>query len=107
MKQISYFYSAENESEINLEIWKVFMNKSETERKIHFDHTGIVFDIQLGEVRKVDLPEQVQMLIDKNGMEALPILVVDDAVYNYGEFSVIDAVEELLDVGVSIQVEED
>ncbi|HHQ0079757.1 TPA: hypothetical protein ACSK3W_003016, partial [Listeria monocytogenes] len=40
-------------------------------------------------------------------MEALPILVVDDAVYNYGEFSVIDAVEELLDVGVSIQVEED
>ncbi|MCT6562897.1 hypothetical protein N4307_15075, partial [Staphylococcus aureus] len=27
--------------------------------------------------------------------------------YNYGEFSVIDAVEELLDVGVSIQVEED
>lgn len=51
--------------------------------------------------------KHVQMLIDKNGMEALPILVVDDAVYNYGEFSVIDAVEELLDVGVSIQVEED
>ncbi|EAA0033426.1 hypothetical protein ITX60_002218 [Listeria monocytogenes] len=107
MKQISYFYSAENESEINLEIWKVFMNKSEAERKIHFDYTGIVFDIKLGEVGKVDLPERVQMLIDKNGMGALPILVVDDAVYNYGEFSVIDAVEELLDVGVSIQVEED
>ncbi|HAB0660561.1 TPA_asm: hypothetical protein GIO54_05935 [Listeria monocytogenes] len=107
MKQISYFYSEENESEINLEIWKVFMNKSEAERKIHFDYTGIVFDIKLGEVGKVDLPERVQMLIDKNGMEALPILVVDYAVYNYGEFSVIDAVEELLDVGVSIQVEED
>lgn len=85
----------------------MFMNQSEAERKIHFDHTGIVFDIQLGEVGKVDLPERVQMLIDKNGMEALPILVVDDAVYNYGEFSVIDAVEELLDVGVSIQVEEE
>ncbi|EAE1348791.1 hypothetical protein Y256_11505 [Listeria monocytogenes] len=95
MKQISYFYSAENESEINLEICKVFMNKSETERKIHFAYTGIVFDIQLEEVGKVDLLERVQMLIDKNGMEALPILVVDDAV------------EELLDVGVSIQVEED
>ncbi|EAG3242195.1 hypothetical protein B6N90_07430 [Listeria monocytogenes] len=107
MKQISYFYSEENESEINLEIWKVFMNKSEAERKIHFDYTGIVFDIKLGEVGKVDLPERVQMLIDKNGMGALPILVVDDAVYNYGEFSVIDVVEELLDVGVSIQVEED
>lgn len=107
MKQISYFYSEENESEINLEIWKVFMNKSEAERKIHFDYTGIVFDIKLGEVGKVDLPERVQMLIDKNGMGALPILVVDDAVYNYGEFSVIDAVKELLDVGVSIQVEED
>ncbi|EAA0416818.1 arsenic metallochaperone ArsD family protein [Listeria monocytogenes] len=107
MKRISYFYSAENESEINLEIWKMFMNQSEAEREIHFDYTGIVFDIQLGEVGKVDLPERIQMLIDKNGMEALPILVVDDAVYNYGEFSVIDAVEELLDVGVSIQVEED
>ncbi|HAO5811705.1 TPA: arsenic metallochaperone ArsD family protein [Listeria monocytogenes] len=107
MKQISYFYSAEKESEINLEIWKVFMNKSEAERKLHLDYTGIVFDIQLGEVGKVDLPERVQMLIDKNGMEALPILVVNGAVYNYGEFSVIDAVEELLDVGVSIQVEED
>lgn len=71
------------------------MNKSETERKIHFAYTGIVFDIQLEEVGKVDLLERVQMLIDKNGMEALPILVVDDAV------------EELLDVGVSIQVEED
>lgn len=47
MKQISYFYSEENESEINLEIWKVFMNKSEAERKIHFDYTGIVFDIKL------------------------------------------------------------
>lgn len=52
MKQISYFYSEENESEINLEIWKVFMNKSEAERKIHFDYTGIVFDIKLGEVGK-------------------------------------------------------
>ncbi|TYU19021.1 hypothetical protein FZW76_08885 [Listeria monocytogenes] len=107
MKQISYFYSAENESEINLEIWKMFMNQSENERKIHLDFTGIVFDIQLGEVGKVDLPERVQMLIDKNGMKALPILVVNGAVYNYGEFSVIDAVEELLDVGVSIQVGED
>lgn len=42
MKQISYFYSEENESEINLEIWKVFMNKSEAERKIHFDYTCIM-----------------------------------------------------------------
>ncbi|MBC2268096.1 hypothetical protein HCB38_09735 [Listeria sp. FSL L7-0083] len=107
MKRISYFYSAEIESEINLEIWKVFMNQSEAERKIHFDYTGIVFDIQLGEVGKVDLPEPVQALIDKNGMEVLPILVVNEAVYNYGEFSVIDTVEELLDVGLSIQVEED
>ncbi|MBC2261097.1 hypothetical protein HCB45_05750 [Listeria sp. FSL L7-0091] len=107
MKRISYFYSAEIESEINLEIWKVFMNQSEAERKIHFDYTGIVFDIQLGEVGKVDMPESVQALIDKNGMEVLPILVVNEAVYNYGEFSVIDTVEELLDVGLSIQVEED
>lgn len=107
MKQISYFYSAENESAINLEIWKMFMNKSETERKIHFAYTGIVFDVQLEEVGKVDLPKRVQMLIDENGMEVLPIFVVNEAVYNYGDFSVIDAVEELLDVGVSIQVEED
>ncbi|MBC1375819.1 hypothetical protein [Listeria farberi] len=107
MKRISYFYSAEIESEINLEIWKVFMNQSEAERKIHFDYTGIVFDIQLGEVGKVDMPESVQALINKNGMEVLPILVVNEAVYNYGEFSVIDTVEELLDVGLSIQVEED
>lgn len=42
------------------------------------------------------------MLIDKNGMEVLLILVVDDVVYNYGEFFVIDVVEELLDVGVFI-----
>ncbi|MBC2120055.1 arsenic metallochaperone ArsD family protein [Listeria marthii] len=107
MKHISYFYSAENESEINLEIWKVFMNKSEAERKIHFDYTDIVFDIQLGEVGKVDLPELVETLLDKNGMEALPVLVVNEEVYKYGEFSVIDAISELLDVGVSIQVEED
>lgn len=85
----------------------MFMNQSEAERKIHFDFTGIVFDIQLEEVGKVDLPKRVQMLIDENGMEALPILVVNEAVYNYGEFSVIDAIQELLDVGVSIQVEED
>ncbi|MBF2349513.1 arsenic metallochaperone ArsD family protein [Listeria marthii] len=107
MKHISYFYSAENESEINLEIWKVFMNNSEAERKIHFDYTGIVFDIQLREVGKVDLPELVETLLDENGMEALPVLVVNEEVYRYGEFSVIEAVEELLDVGVSIQVEED
>ncbi|MBF2627887.1 arsenic metallochaperone ArsD family protein [Listeria marthii] len=107
MKHISYFYSAENESEINLEIWKVFMNKSEAERKIHFDYTGIVFDIQLVELGKVELPELVETLLDKKGMEALPVLVVNEEVYKYGEFSVIEAVEELLDVGVSIQVEED
>ncbi|MDT0000839.1 hypothetical protein QJV38_11350 [Listeria cossartiae subsp. cayugensis] len=107
MKRISYFYSAENESEINLEIWKMFMNQSEAEREIHFDYTGIVFDIQLGEVGKVDLPELVETLLDKNGMGALPVLVVNEEVYKYGEFSVIEAVEELLDVGVSIQVEED
>ncbi|UHP10191.1 hypothetical protein LAX80_013820 [Listeria marthii] len=107
MKQISYFYSAENEPEINLEIWKVFMNNSEAEREIHFEYTGIVFDIQLGEVGKVDLPELVETLLDKNGMGALPVLFVNEEVYKYGEFSVIDAISELLDVGVSIQVEED
>lgn len=83
------------------------MNKSGAEREIHFEYTGIVFDIQLGEVGKVDLPELVETLLDKNGMGALPVLVVNEEVYKYGEFSVIDAISELLDVGVSIQVEED
>lgn len=83
------------------------MNKSEAEREIHFDYTGIVFDIQLREVGKVDLPELVETLLGENGMEALPVLVVNDEVYKYGEFSVIEAIEDLLDVGVSIQVEED
>ncbi|MBC1568504.1 arsenic metallochaperone ArsD family protein [Listeria sp. FSL L7-1425] len=107
MKHISYFYSAENESEINLEIWKEFMNNSEAQREIHFEYTGIVFDIQLREVGKVDLPELVETLLDENGMEALPVLVVNEEVYKYGEFSVIEAISDLLDVGVSIQVEED
>lgn len=106
MKKISYYYSSENESEINLEIWKSLQSHDEAVRKLHFDWTGIVYEIQLKEVGKVDLPELVKVLLDKEGMKALPILVVNEEVYKYGEFSVAYAVEELLDVGVSIQIEE-
>ncbi|WP_099221098.1 hypothetical protein [Listeria costaricensis] len=109
MIQIQYFYSPENESEVNLEVWRFLENRSEELRQIYYEHTGNQFEVQLTKVTEDDrkeLPEQVRELITKD-REALPILVVDGKIYKYGIFSITEAVEDILAIAVSIQIEED
>lgn len=53
------------------------------------------------------LPAIVEEILTVSGMGALPILVVNNKVYKYGSFLLIDAIEDVLDIGLSIQVEEE
>ncbi|MBC2018478.1 hypothetical protein [Listeria seeligeri] len=110
MIKINYFYSPEKESEINLEIWKSFIDSGEEGQRIYKEHNNDTYEIQLSEVTEVEqggLPAIVKDILTASGMGALPILVVNNKVYKYGSFSLIDAIEDVLDIGLSIQVEEE
>ncbi|MBC1724117.1 hypothetical protein IA817_12575 [Listeria seeligeri] len=110
MIKINYFYSPEKESEINLEIWKSFIDSGEEGQRIYQEHKNDTYEIQLSEVTEVEqggLPAIVEEILTVSGMGALPILVVNNKVYKYGSFLLIDAIEDVLDIGLSIQVEEE
>ncbi|MBC1737830.1 hypothetical protein [Listeria seeligeri] len=110
MIKINYFYSPEKESEINLEIWKSFIDSGEEGQRIYKEYNNDTYEIQLSEVTEVEqggLPAIVKDILIASGMSALPVLVVNNKVYKYGSFSLIDAVEDILDIGFSIQVEEE
>ncbi|MBC1486702.1 hypothetical protein HB897_10745 [Listeria seeligeri] len=110
MIKINYFYSPEKESEINLEIWKSFIDSGEEGQRIYKEYNNDTYEIQLKAVTEVEqsgLPAIVEEILASSGMGALPILVVNNNVYKYGSFLLIDAIEDVLDIGLSIQVEEE
>ncbi|PZG37668.1 hypothetical protein C1910_10210 [Listeria ivanovii] len=109
MIKIDYFYSPEKESEINLEIWQSFIDSGEEGLRIYQEYKNDIYNIQLHQVTSVDqngFPGLVEDLLICNEMSALPILVVNQKVYQHGSFSLIEAIEDILDIGLSIQVEE-
>lgn len=110
MINIIYYYCSENESKINLEIWKSLIDAQNEHPEIYEMYYGTAYSIELKEVsdiEQIDLPDSVKDLLTEKGSNILPILMVNSKIQYYGSFSIKKAIEETLDFTLDLQIEDD
>ncbi|EHG1823484.1 TPA: hypothetical protein ACSYVK_00645 [Listeria monocytogenes] len=110
MINIIYYYCPENESKINLEIWKSLIDAQREHPEIYKMYHGTEYSIELNEVSDIeqfDLPDSVKDLLAKKGSTVLPILMVNSKIKYYGSFSIKKAIEKILDFAIDLQIEDD